>query len=171
LQVTDNKISIYGEGEIEQKTWMDNVAKIKKAFPKIKPEWIDILAERIKDKGFTNERFDDAVNKMIDTCPYPEPTIAEVLNYDHRVECLSQMEFLDKRNRQGVSLESEYTKADINGDLHYVKNKDFKEYGFTKFIPKAIKIEHKRDEITEEERKKTSEHLKNALEVIKANRV
>ena len=163
MEVTDNKVSVYGEGEIEQKVWMDNIAKIKKAFPKIKPEWLDILAERIKDKGFTNKKFMDAVNKMIDTCPYPEPTIAEILNYDHRVECLSEFEMMEKVTKQGDSVRYEYSKADINGELYYVKNKDFKEYGFKEFTPKQIKVEYVKHEIPKEDREKTASILRDAI--------
>jgi hypothetical protein len=80
-----NEISLYS-GELTPKVVIDNVSKIKKAFPTLPTGFYDILSDRIKDKGFCDERLTDAVNHVIDNCPYPTPTIANFISYDKTVK-------------------------------------------------------------------------------------
>ena len=59
--------------------------ELKSAFPKLSVEWYEILKKRLIEKGFTKQRFFDAVNYTIDNCIYPEPTIAQILSYDKKI--------------------------------------------------------------------------------------
>ena len=66
---------------------MKNTVKIKNAFPTLPVEFYDILCERLKANGFTDERLTNAVNGVIDTCKYPTPTVAHFMSYDEDHSC------------------------------------------------------------------------------------
>lgn len=66
---------------------MKNTVKIKNAFPTLPVEFYDILFERLRAKGFSDEKLDDAVNRVIDTCKYPTPTVAHFMSYDEDHSC------------------------------------------------------------------------------------
>lgn len=86
LPSTDsNEISLY-TGELTTKAVIDNVAKIKQAFPALQGGFYDVFAGRLKDKGFCDDRLRDAVNHVIDNCRYPQPSIADFVNYDKTIK-------------------------------------------------------------------------------------
>lgn len=60
---------------------MESIKKIKLAFPDLPAGFYDVLSERIKSKGFSDERLNDAVNHVIDTCKYPKPTVANFISF------------------------------------------------------------------------------------------
>jgi hypothetical protein len=57
------------------------IAKINSAFPSLSQGFYKILSERLRTKKVTNEEFADAVNHVIDTCEYPNPNVANFMNY------------------------------------------------------------------------------------------
>jgi hypothetical protein len=63
------------------------MSRIKKAFPTLPVEFYDILCERLKAKGFTDERLLATVNGVIDTCKYPTPTVAHFMTFDEEHLC------------------------------------------------------------------------------------
>lgn len=69
-------------GKITSKGLAENMIKIQHAFPTLPTEFYDILLERMKAKGFTDERLTNAVNFVVDTCKYPTPTIAHFIAFD-----------------------------------------------------------------------------------------
>jgi len=56
--------------------------RIKNAFPTLQEGFYDILCERLKANGFNDEELEKAVNYVIDNYKYPNPSIAEFLNFD-----------------------------------------------------------------------------------------
>jgi len=78
------EVSLYGEGKVSSKCLADNVIKLKKAFPKLPNGFYDILEQMLDEERFTDSRFTDAVNNLIKTCAYPEPTIANILGFDKK---------------------------------------------------------------------------------------
>jgi len=74
--------SIYGLGTVTPEAFAQGVKRIKQAFPKLKAPWYEILGEMLSENEFTDERFKDAVFNLINTCQYPEPTIANILSFD-----------------------------------------------------------------------------------------
>jgi len=59
-----------------------NTLKLKAAFPTLPEEFYDIFLERIKVHDFTDERLNKAIDRVIDTCVYPTPTIANFIQAD-----------------------------------------------------------------------------------------
>ncbi len=118
----ETTLSVYS-GELSQQAIATSVAKIKKSFPSITPEFYQILIERVKDKGFTDERLTDAVNHVIDNCQYPTPTLANFLSFDKRIKVISYDELCDLVGSQKASFNS-YSAIIINEKRFYVRNSD-----------------------------------------------
>lgn len=106
LSETTNEISIYKDVAIDQATFAHGIKDLKLAFPKLKPGWYDLLKRQVKEKGFTNKRFYDAVNYVIGNCIYPEPTIAQILRYDRIVKSFTYNEILELNNKNPGSMEN-----------------------------------------------------------------
>lgn len=80
-----NEISVYQKGGLTTKNIISQVKKLRAAFPQLPKAYYDILSQRIKANQFSDQRFDDAVNNLIDNCQYPTPTIANVISYDKKI--------------------------------------------------------------------------------------
>jgi hypothetical protein len=83
-QESKTEISLY-KGELTVSCLINNVAAIKKSFPTLPLDFYDIFMDRIKINKFSDERLTDAVAHVIDTCPYPTPTIAQFISFDKKV--------------------------------------------------------------------------------------
>ena len=59
-----------------------NIAKLRIVFPSLAPGFYDILVDRLQSKRFSDSEFIYVTNHVIDNCKYPQPTIADFINYD-----------------------------------------------------------------------------------------
>lgn len=112
------EISVY-RGELSAKVVSHSVAKTKAAFPSLPPEFYKILIDRVKEKGFSDERLTDSINNVIDTCQYPTPTLANFLSFDRSVKLLSYQEMCHLVTEGKASFET-YAKVKVKGKTHYV---------------------------------------------------
>jgi hypothetical protein len=117
-----HELSIY-KGELTQKELARNVARVKAAFPSLPPEFYQLLIDRLKEKGFSDDRLSDAVNNVIDHCQYPTPTLANFLSWDKRVKILTYQELCTMVTKGEASFDN-YSKIMIGGKLHYVRCAD-----------------------------------------------
>lgn len=85
-----------------------NITKIKAAFPALPDAFFDILASRIIDNDFCNERLTDAVNHVIDTCQYPTPTVADFVSFDRKIKVFNYEEMLKKGGEFGNEIWKNY---------------------------------------------------------------
>jgi len=85
-----------------------NIARIKAAFPTLHDAFFDILASRIIDNDFCNERLTDAVNHVIDTCQYPNPSVAEFISWDRTFKVFTYEDMLKKTNDMGTEIWNNY---------------------------------------------------------------
>lgn len=97
-------ISSYA-GTLEPKTVASEAAKLKKAFPALSGDFFGILYERLEANGFCDKRLIDAINHVIDNCPYPTPTIAQILSFDQRTKLYTYDQMLDYVHQHGVTTE------------------------------------------------------------------
>lgn len=88
-----NEVSIY-TGPLTPKVIFECVAKAKTAFPALTADFFEILSQRIRENGFTDDRLRDAVAHVIDTCPYPTPTIANFISFDRTFKVLTYDQML-----------------------------------------------------------------------------
>ena len=118
----EHSISLY-TGELQPKIVAESVAKIKAAFPSLKPEYFSLFIDRLKERGFSDHRLIDSVNNVIDNCQYSTPTLANFLSFDKRVKIYNYHEMCNvvSNNR----LEPNYfSKIRINGKLFWIKTSD-----------------------------------------------
>lgn len=77
-------MSIY-KGELTNECLVKNALVLKKSFPALKNDFIDIFYERLKANGYTDQRLNDAIGHVIDNCIYPTPTIAQFISFDRKM--------------------------------------------------------------------------------------
>ena len=117
-----NELTVY-RGELTPKALSQNVAKVKAAFPSLQPDFFVLLIDRLKEKGFSDERLKDAVNSVIDNCHYPTPTLANFLSFDKRVKILTYQE-LCSMVTEGEASYSRYSRIKIKGKIYFVRTVD-----------------------------------------------
>ena len=118
----EKSLSLYS-GELSPEVVAENVAKIKATFPALPFGFFDIFMERVKSKGFTNERLIDAVNNVIDNCKYPTPMLADFLSFDKRVKFITYAELCDKVSTIGEKFDS-YARIKVSGKSFFIKKSD-----------------------------------------------
>ena len=118
----ETSLSVY-QGNLSDEVILKQSVRVIQAFPNLTDEFIDLLLERVKEKGFSNERLIKAINHVIDTCPYNSPSLANFLNFDTRIKLLSYSEVCCLVNKNEISF-NELSHLRINGKLFYVRNTD-----------------------------------------------
>lgn len=81
-----NEISVFTDDFATSNEVMTAIARLKACFPKMQPEFFNILAERILDTGFTGERLKSAVNSVIDGFKYKDLNVSDIIQFDKRVK-------------------------------------------------------------------------------------
>jgi hypothetical protein len=102
-QTAPTEISLYSD-ELTARGVMENVARIKRAFPQLKDGFYEILSDMIKKDGFTDQRLADAVDNVIRNCIYPEPTLAQFLSWDKKRRVISFEEAADLAYKAGRNI-------------------------------------------------------------------
>jgi hypothetical protein len=121
-------LSIYRGNLIDGPTCAQNVLRIQRAFPSLNAEFYDLLIERMKDKGFTNDRMISSVNHVIDNCQYPTPTLANFLSFDKRIKLLTYNQVCNLVTSQEAKFDN-FTMVTINEKKFWVSNADKELYG------------------------------------------
>ena len=103
----ETSLSVY-TGELTTGCIIENVKKLKQAFPALPPGYYDVLAQRVKDTGIGDARLTDAINHVIDTCVYPTPAIANFLSYDKRIRLFTYAEMCDLVPLHGNGIWNDY---------------------------------------------------------------
>lgn len=117
-------ISIY-TGELTQKEFTKHLARLKVAFPTLPKDFYYLLGQRMKEKGFSDEKLKDAVNHVIDNCRYPVPTIAEFLSFDKVVKMYTYQEAAELVTKGKASFD-DFEKREIDGEVFRILKSDLK---------------------------------------------
>jgi len=126
------ELSLYKKSEITQEVAIKNIAKLKIVFSDLTQDFYTLLITEMRKRGFSNERFNDATDHVIGTCIYPKPTIAQFLSFNHIIETLTYRQIM-KRNDTDRGIMNLYTSADIDGNMLFVRNEDFKKLRLKKW--------------------------------------
>jgi hypothetical protein len=113
-QIDRNEISVYS-GELTTLCVIQQVKKIKAAFPSLPIGFYEVLEDRIKELNFSDQKLIDAVNNLIDTCIYPTPTIASLLSWDKRIKLYSYYDMVNMTDKYGASVWDNYKAISIQG--------------------------------------------------------
>ena len=115
-----DEISLYEGGDQPDIGFIENEMKrLKFAFSQLSREYFIILNERIVDKKMTKEQVHDAISRVIDTCVYPVPGMAEILSYDRRVKLYTHKQVLAKIN-EGYTFVN-FEKVELDGKIYWIE--------------------------------------------------
>ena len=117
-------ISLY-TGDLTQQAMAKYMARLKVAFPSLPKDFYFLLGERMKEKGFSDEKMKDAINYVIDNCKYPVPTIAEFLSYDKVAKLYTYQEVADMVTKGKASFD-DFEKREIDGEVFRILKSDLK---------------------------------------------
>lgn len=128
VSISDSEasLSVY-HGNITQENFVSCVARIRVAFPDLDRGFYQLLKERIREKGFSDQRLTDAVNHVIDTCPYPTPTLANFLSFDKRVKLITYQELCTLIGKGEATMDA-YERMRINGKVFFVRKDEKRLY-------------------------------------------
>lgn len=101
LDADSYSMSVYND-QLTTNGVVKTIARLKSAFPNLLPGFYDVLLERIKEKGFTDTRFMDAVNNLIDNYHFPTPTVAEIITWDRRINMFNYDQMVKKMDESGL---------------------------------------------------------------------
>ena len=139
LSLRKNELSIY-QGEVVDDICIGlNIIKLKQAFPKLPKAWFDLLEEFILQEQFTNHRLNDAVNNLIKTCIYPEPTVANLLSYDKKIKFYTYNDILDILHAGLINPFKNFTLVEYNNTNVYVRTVDYNPVLFKKLELRKMK--------------------------------
>tara|TARA_R110000850_G_scaffold145012_2_gene267082 strand:- start:5 stop:460 length:456 start_codon:yes stop_codon:yes gene_type:complete len=129
-RIDKGAISIYN-GKLSKEGIKKNCLKILAAFEKTDAMFTDLLTESLKRNGFTDERFTDAVNYVIDHCRYPKPSIADFVSYDKSVKVYTWQDMVNN------SFDfSKFVKIRISAEQSkplYIRQEDFETNNFIRY--------------------------------------
>ncbi|MGB9697727.1 MAG: hypothetical protein GYA16_15575 [Spirochaetes bacterium] len=129
-QIHDNSLSVYGGNVVTKQVLIMELLRLKKAFPAITNDFVDILAEMVIRERFTEQRLHDAIDHLIKTYEYQHPTVASVLKYDKRVQFHSYADMCDMVDKYGSGVWEIYQKVRLQGQSKpvWVKKSDIETY-------------------------------------------
>ena len=119
-------ISIY-KGELTGKGIAQGMALAKRGFPALPPSFFEMLIERAKAKGFSDNRLMDAIYHVIDTCPYPTPALANFLSFDRKIKMYDYSQFCSLVT-EGYAKWENYDRIKVGGAVFYVSKGDRARY-------------------------------------------
>ena len=82
------------QGQLTPNVLATQIKKLQAAFPKQSLDFFNVLVERIKANGFSDERLTDAVNNVIDNFQYKELNIADIIKWDKREKLITYQQLV-----------------------------------------------------------------------------
>jgi hypothetical protein len=124
-------LSVYTDERADTQTIIRSFASIKLAFPSLPRGFYDILDDRIKANGFTNQRLKDCVASVIDNCQYPTPTIANFISYDKTVKLHKYEDIMNMAGKYGDDIWDSYKAVKLAGmpKKAWIHINDIERYG------------------------------------------
>ena len=102
------------QGQLTPNVLATQIKKLQTAFPKQTLDFFNILVERIKANGFSDERLIDAVNNVIDNFQYKELNISDIIKWDKREKLITYNQLLGIVS-SGKGKWDEYEIVEIDG--------------------------------------------------------
>ena len=95
-----NSISVY-RGELTSDCIIECNLIVKQAFPSLDVGFFTHFNRLIKEDKFSDDRLRKAVDHVIRSCVYPQPTVAQFLSYDKRIKlyCYNELVKMTDTNR------------------------------------------------------------------------
>lgn len=80
----------------------------------------NLLAERIIANGFSDQRLQDAIEKLIDNFQYKEINISDVISFDKRIKLYTYGEVSDLISSNRAKMD-DFEIKDVNGRKFWIK--------------------------------------------------
>jgi len=133
-------VSIYKD-KLTKVGVVEQIKKVKLAFPSLPQGFYDILTERAAKNKFTDNQLRDSVNYVIDNCIYPTPTIANFMSYDKKIKFYNYSQILKLNSDVNVSNIFEFykpVKVSFTKKRVWASVEDIDKYNLTKYKSKNI---------------------------------
>ena len=116
-------VSIYTREAMTEQGIAAAVVKVRAAFPNLGKPFADSLVQAFKRNEFNDQRAMDAIHHVIDTCEYPEPTVARFISFDRVTRLYSHSEVVNEvQNQKATWVDFQATK--VNEKTFWVKKTD-----------------------------------------------
>jgi hypothetical protein len=127
-------VSVF-KGRMTKEAMLYQCLRVKNAFPALNEHFFKELKESFINNGFSDERIEQSVNHVIDTCHYKTPYIALFIDFDIRFKAYSFEQFREMIYKDGGKLYEKYSLVKLPNKEkgYYVKNEDIKRYGLRLF--------------------------------------
>jgi hypothetical protein len=117
------ELSLYSGGILTDTNIAVQLKKLQTAFPRQPAEFFNVLAERIVANGFTNERLNEAVNKVIDNFQYRELNVSDITRFDKKVKLYTYGGYCDLISRS-LAVHEDFDTKQIDGKYYWFLKKD-----------------------------------------------
>jgi hypothetical protein len=107
---------------------IESIKTIKKAFPALPLSFYDVLTDRLRAAGFSDQRLFDAVSYVIDSCIYPMPTIAQFISFDKKIKIYTYHQYCQLINEGDNGDNYKAIKFKDNIVLVWIHINDIKKY-------------------------------------------
>lgn len=164
------EISLYSFGSVDAKIFAEQIIRLRNTFPKLSDGWFKELDLTIDRLGFDNRKFIDAVDSLIENFEYPEPSIANLIKFDKKIDLKTYNDILPECS-PGINGFEKYQACNIDGELFYVKKTDLIKYkiklpewqvqGVKSLVNVKYPYDHKKNDL---EDLSINKHLKNFME-------
>jgi hypothetical protein len=140
----NGSISVYKKSKVTSETFALCTKEIRKAKPKLEAGWYDVLNKMLDVDAFSDERLIAATQALIRNCPYPEPSHADILNYDLRVKIYTYEQLLEMTKDFSVesrkSFLDSYISIEYYGGFRYANKEDVKKYSLPIWKSKSDRL-------------------------------
>lgn len=119
----ESSVSLYRDRPATPEETFVAMTRLRTAFPKMAPEFFNLLSERVTAKKFTAERLKDAVNHLIDTFSYRELNVSDVIKFDKRCRLYTYNEVCSMVSK-GQAQFADFKVIEIDGKPFRVKITD-----------------------------------------------
>jgi len=110
-------------------TVINQVKRLRAGFPNAQPGFYDLVIERAKAKGFTDQQLIDAVSNLIDTHRYPQPLVSDVISWDKRIKLYTHSDMVKKSGDYGAGVWDQYKAIRRNGRTFWIEIAEAEQYG------------------------------------------
>ena len=122
-------ISSYTDGFITKKTYVEAEISLQARFTNWNDQFSFLMLSLLKKKNFTNQRFIDAAEFVIENEKFPTITPAAILNFDKCLDLKTNLQIREKMKEFGNSIWEFYDAVDVNGTCMYCEVGKMDQFG------------------------------------------
>jgi hypothetical protein len=124
-------LSLYKDNPLDATTYQAGKKLLKQTYKNFDDDLSLILLDQLKEQGFTNKRFVDAVKFVINNHVYQSIKPADILSFDKALHLRLYHEIAEEQKSFGSSIWEFYDKVDIKGTCYFIHKHELRNYGVT----------------------------------------